>query len=175
MEKIPEMYASGMSIPEISDLTGVPRSTVRSRIISSGAPIRSRSEAVKDAGRKGKLGSGFRGKKRQFSPDHCESISKARKSWSSEFAAGVSLKPNGYLEYTKGEHKGRLVHVVAIEALIGRRIKRGECVHHIDEDKTNNSISNLALMTISAHTRLHRHLDKLRGKTRERRKNGQFS
>ena len=40
-------------------------------------------------------------------------------------------------------------------------IPKGYVVHHIDLDKTNNDINNLALMTNSAHSKLHRRLDKL--------------
>lgn len=40
-------------------------------------------------------------------------------------------------------------------------IPTGYVIHHIDLDKTNNNINNLALMTIEAHTRLHQLLNKL--------------
>lgn len=35
-------------------------------------------------------------------------------------------------------------------------IPRGHCIHHIDEDKFNNSFSNLKLLTISEHMQLHK-------------------
>ena len=38
---------------------------------------------------------------------------------------------------------------------IGRELKNNEVVHHIDGDKNNNLLGNLALMTHGAHTRLH--------------------
>lgn len=41
------------------------------------------------------------------------------------------------------------------------QIPDGFVVHHIDLDKTNNDINNLALMTVSAHARLHQMLNKL--------------
>lgn len=40
-------------------------------------------------------------------------------------------------------------------------IPKGYVVHHIDLDKTNNDINNLALMTNSAHCKLHQMLNKL--------------
>jgi len=175
MENIPALYITGMSIPEISAKTGVPKSTVRLEIIRSGLKLRTRIEGIILASKNGRLGSGLRGKTREFSESHRAAISAARKKWAEDNAKGVSLKPNGYLEYTSGPHKGRLVHVVEMESVIGRRITKGECVHHIDECKTNNHISNLALMTVSAHARLHRHLDAIRGETRERDENGRFS
>jgi len=36
-------------------------------------------------------------------------------------------------------------------------IPEGLFVHHLDGDKSNDSIDNLALMTVTAHNRLHRH------------------
>lgn len=37
------------------------------------------------------------------------------------------------------------------------RIPKGLIVHHIDENKLNNDINNLSLMTITAHNRIHSH------------------
>ena len=49
-------------------------------------------------------------------------------------------------------------HIVVCTALGLTEIPRGYCVHHIDGDKTNNSIDNLLLLTLSAHTKLHQSL-----------------
>lgn len=38
---------------------------------------------------------------------------------------------------------------------IGRRLLPNECVHHINRDKTDNTLSNLRLMTLSEHSKLH--------------------
>lgn len=46
-------------------------------------------------------------------------------------------------------------HVLVMVEAIGRPLKQGECVHHINRDKTDNSIENLRLMTISEHALLH--------------------
>lgn len=91
-----------------------------------------------------------------------ENISIGKMAAADSYAVGVSLKPNGYIEYTRGEHKGRSVHVVIMERLIGRRINRGEIVHHVDEDRQNNEDTNLGLMTRSDHAKLHRHIEMLR-------------
>lgn len=69
--------------------------------------------------------------------------------------AGVSLKPNGYLEYTTGPHKGRLVHVVVMEQQIGRHIGKNEIVHHKNGIKTDNRVDNLQLMSRSEHASVH--------------------
>ena len=58
--------------------------------------------------------------------------------------------------YARGENKGKSVHVIAMESRLGRKLMPDEIVHHIDGNKHNNDINNLALMTRSAHARLHR-------------------
>lgn len=170
-EKLLKMYLVRlMSIPEISKETQIPLSTVRFRLKKLGV-LRSRSESIRLASEKGKLGSGQRGKKRVFTDDWKENISKAKIAHGELFAAGVSLKPSGYLEHTRGEHKNRRVHVVIMEKIIGRKLKSDECIHHIDGNKTNNDASNLQLMTFKEHSSLHA-IENLTN--RKRKQNGQF-
>lgn len=169
------LYSDGGSIPSVSEITGIPRSTVRYHLRKRGV-IRSRTEGIHEAARQGRLGSGFRGRNRIFTDEHCSNIAKARTGfYGKNEAAGKSAKASGYIVYTTGEHKGRPVHCVAMETRIGRRLLPDECVHHIDGDRSNNNENNLALMTISAHARLHRREDALCGKKRERKQNGEFS
>jgi hypothetical protein len=42
-----------------------------------------------------------------------------------------------------------------MEKHIGRRLSRNEVVHHKDENKSNNDINNLEIMSRSDHSRLH--------------------
>jgi len=42
-----------------------------------------------------------------------------------------------------------------MEHYLGRRLKSNEIVHHKDEDKRNNDINNLELITRSEHGKLH--------------------
>ena len=175
MENICDMYLYGLSIPQIAKQTGISRSTVRNKLLAFGVALRTRSDGIKQAAKDGRLGGGLRGKKRIFTKKHREAISLARVRWSEHNAIGMSVKPSGYAEYTTGPNKGRAVHLVVMEEHIGRKIKRGECVHHIDENKLNNCLDNLALMTLSAHAKLHRMMDAQRGIVRERDENGRFS
>lgn len=50
---------------------------------------------------------------------------------------------------------GRHTHRVVAEQILGRPLKEGEIVHHIDGNKRNNDPSNLMVMTQSEHCRLH--------------------
>lgn len=46
-------------------------------------------------------------------------------------------------------------HIVMCESLGLTEIPKGFCVHHVDGNKLNNDLINLALLTTGAHTRLH--------------------
>ena len=49
-------------------------------------------------------------------------------------------------------------HQLVMEKHIGRYLEKGEVVHHIDFDKTNNDINNLKLMKNSEHISYHSNL-----------------
>lgn len=55
--------------------------------------------------------------------------------------------------------KWRRLHVHLMELLIGRKIFRDECVHHIDGNTLNNELNNLALMTVAQHRKCHYSLE----------------
>lgn len=57
----------------------------------------------------------------------------------------------GYLRVTDG----RYVHRMVMEQKLGRQLSSDEHVHHIDGDVSNNSPSNLELVTNSEHRRIH--------------------
>lgn len=158
INKCIDLYRSGKSIPEVSEITGLARSTVRYHLKKDGV-LRSRSEGVRLASHK--IAAANTGKRRAFSAAHCAAIKRHRTAWGEANSVGTSLKPSGYVEYTRGQHKGRSVHVVLMEERIGRRLLSDEVVHHIDGDRANNVIENLALMTRAAHTRLHRREERM--------------
>ena len=68
---------------------------------------------------------------------------------------------NGYIEIYAPDHPHKnkrnciYEHQLVMEKHIGRYLEKGEVVHHIDFDKTNNDISNLMLMTNSEHVKYH--------------------
>jgi predicted DNA-binding protein YlxM (UPF0122 family) len=80
----------------------------------------------------------------------------------------------GYPTYSGGKYANRPVHAVLMEQNIGRPLRPDEIVHHIDEDKLNNNLNNLALMTTGAHQRLHWFQDQLAGIVRDRAPDGTF-
>ena len=67
--------------------------------------------------------------------------------WSKEQKETVRLREQrnkgGCKKDTYKKYKGRHEHRVVAERILGRTLKKGEVVHHIDGDKHNNSPENL--------------------------------
>lgn len=54
------------------------------------------------------------------------------------------------------KYLGRHIHRVIAEMILGRKLKKGEIVHHIDGNKLNNSPKNLMVLKSQAeHCKLH--------------------
>ena len=51
-------------------------------------------------------------------------------------------------------------HVLVAENLLGRRLLEGEVVHHLDENRSNNSPDNLLVMGNPMHIKLHGWMNK---------------
>lgn len=150
------MYVAGNSLSMVSKAVGVPLSTIRRRLIDAGVPLRPPAVAVRLAADQGRMGSGLRGGTHSVSDEARRNMSAAAKRrFATAGVAGVSKKPSGYIEHTTGPDKYRPVHVVLMEKHIGRRLFKNEVVHHRDENKENNSLDNLQLMTRAEHARLH--------------------
>ena len=62
-------------------------------------------------------------------------------------------KGTGYMICTSG--KRRRLHDVMWETEAGREIPPGCIIHHLDWDKSNNTVENLVCVTISEHNRIH--------------------
>src|SRR3990167_8722882 len=65
------------------------------------------------------------------------------------------LRPDGY-KYVSHEGRRILEHRLFMELHLGRRLQTHEVIHHIDGNKLNNAITNLALTTHSSHRSLHK-------------------
>lgn len=157
IDEMSQHYKSGKSIPDISKLSGISRSSVRLKLLSFGVPLRTRKDGISlSAWKISKL---LKGTKRVFSEKWKNNIRLARLRHSAKHAKGFRITPRGYIEITKGPNKGRLMHDVVMESSIARRLLPSEVVHHRDRNKQNNELKNLQLMTQSEHTKLHRRED----------------
>ena len=59
-------------------------------------------------------------------------------------------------KYSKPKRGWIQEHRAVVEDFIKRRLKKGECVHHIDENKQNNKIDNLMIFkSHSKHSKFH--------------------
>ncbi len=53
------------------------------------------------------------------------------------------------------KYKKSFIHREVMEEHLGRKLERWEEVHHIDENRLNNDISNLEVLSKSEHAKLH--------------------
>lgn len=89
----------------------------------------------------------MKGKTGKKHHNYKERVSDGRGYW-------MILKPDWYTG-RKGSNHIFEHSAVMCESLGITEIPEGFVVHHIDGDKKNNNINNLALMNMGAHTRLH--------------------
>lgn len=165
------MYESGMSTREIARELGVSPSRARRMLLGEGVVMRSLSDALGCSESFHSYVQSREGVSRgPMSEPQKRKLSASRLAWADANAKGLAVS-HGYLTFTRGQHKGRRLHVVLMEQHLGRELGPDEVVHHIDGDRLNNALSNLAVMTRDEHSRLHRECDL---PTRKRATNGRF-
>lgn len=80
----------------------------------------------------------------------------------------MTIEPYNYNDEPHATKKGYVAeHMLVAEKTIGRFLRDDEVVHHINENKLDNTPENLLVLTQSEHIRLH-------ANKRKRGKNGKF-
>lgn len=152
------------TMKQIGDILGVDAAAIHYRLKKFGIPTRDRhdhptSDKVRENARR--VGRSRKGAKQ--SDEAKRKLSDAKK--------GHLLKPSqygghlknrsGYLYVYNPTHPhcssdGYVMeHRLVMEAALGRYLKRDEVVHHINENKKDNRLDNLMVMTSDEHMRLH--------------------
>lgn len=88
------------------------------------------------------------------------------------FQGGCHVDQYGYKQIlvsgpkeVKGNYRYKSEHVLKAEKVLGRSLKKNECVHHIDCDTSNNDNTNLLICQRGYHTRLHWAMSRKYGQT----------
>ena len=71
----------------------------------------------------------------------------------------------------KKQDRYKLEHKIKIEKILGRKLKDGEVVHHIDCDRSNNENSNLLVCERGYHSWLHWKMSEMYGQLVLKRRN----
>lgn len=149
-----------MSIPEISILLNIGKSSIRRRLIKFDIDLRNIKGALSLV--KHKLG--HFGKREPFSQEARRRMSAARFKWADSNAKGTSFKPSGYIAITRGINRDKHEHIIIMELFLSRKLNPDEVVHHINGIKNDNRIENLLLMTRSEHSSFHGKINYLKRK-----------
>lgn len=64
---------------------------------------------------------------------------------------GTYLSDKGYPRLSAGPERGKYVHILIAEAMMGRELKRDEIVHHKDGDRCNPRWTNLLVINERVH------------------------
>lgn len=145
---------------KISEVLKVAIGTVFNYLKKYNIKTRSQSEAMK--GKKlsieQRMAIGRKSKGRKHSPETRKKMSEAKKIHGQ---GHKKQRRDGYVyvyfpEHPKSTKDGYIMeHILVIEKSIGRHLEPNECVHHINENKKDNRVENLKLMTKSEHMRYH--------------------
>ncbi len=74
------------------------------------------------------------------------------------WSGGKHIDDAGYITITLKDNKRKREHVIIAEKILGRSLRKNECVHHINGNKTDNRHNNLIICTNSYHRTVERRM-----------------
>lgn len=80
-----------------------------------------------------------------------------------------------YLRVTSGPQRGRYVHQLVAEAMLGRALMAFEEVDHVDGNTLNNHFSNLQVIHVSDHAKKTRRQQVERRRAARRERDGEIT
>jgi len=89
---------------------------------------------------------------------------------SSQWKGGKYIGSDGYVNILVDNRHHKITgwkrykkeHVLVMEKILNRKLKKGESIHHIDVDKQNNNVDNLIIYTDEQdHKNMHKSLEKI--------------
>lgn len=102
---------------------------------------------------------------RKLSIEHREKVIKTLRNGSGKnnpaWKGGVTRSSQGYIWIKTPNHplknaQGYVAeHRLVMEAYLGRYLNRSESIHHMNEDKSDNRVENLKIVTTSEHSKIH--------------------
>lgn len=159
---IVKMYVDDqMSSTEISKETGISTVHILRLLSKNGARKRSLSEGKKLALSKPEVRErmALSSRGRSLSEKAKDKLRARTGNNNANWRNGITINNNGYLIFTRstknGDNAGKFLHTVLAEWLYGRKLTKGEGVHHIDGDRLNNNPCNLCILSASEHARIH--------------------
>jgi hypothetical protein len=81
----------------------------------------------------------------KMSQNHDNRIGKNHPLWKDIGSIVMNPNSSGYKQIKISNHKWGALHIYLVEKYIGRKLKKGWIIHHIDGNKLNNKLKNLYL------------------------------
>lgn len=94
--------------------------------------------------------------KRKFCSNHCR-----KGPLHSNWKGGKFKIDKGYIKVSMDNGTSQYEHILIAQKALGRKLRKGEVVHHIDGVKDNNANSNLFICTNEYHRWLHEEMSRL--------------
>lgn len=166
-EELVTMYSEKkMRLKDIAAVFGCTSSAVSQRLKKAGIATRSPHDyPTSEKARAAWVEIGKRGKGKVISEEarrkQSDKMKGRRMREDYEFGGHEKKRGDGYIKVYVPDHPNCtkdgfvMKHILVMEKSIGRYLKPGECVHHINHIRDDNRIENLKLMTISEHMSMH--------------------